>query len=113
MNTLYKLPNFKNLLPAYPAQAINRADVDHKGSLLEAQLKNFGVGGAVVEIHPGPVITQYEIRLAKGQKASEVEKIATDLAIALKAISTHGLHYFQFVKTIVVSAAIKFHDNRV
>jgi len=86
----YKLPNFKELLSTYPVQD-NGTDTAHNGEMLEAQLGNFGVKGTVVDIHPGPVITQYEIRLSKGQKSAEVEKIAQDLAIALQAKSIRVL----------------------
>jgi len=79
--------DFKSLLPAYPAQEIDLDNINHKRDMLEAQLTNFGVDGKVVDVHPGPVITQYEIKLAKGVKAQEVANLANDLAIALQAKS--------------------------
>jgi len=88
---MYKLPNTKTLLPDFPQMELGSENVDHMAELLEAQLENFGVKGTVVATNPGPVITQFEIKLFKGQKASEVEKLSTDLAIALKAKSIRVL----------------------
>jgi len=84
---MYKLPDYKTLLPDYPMQDIDEAGVGHNANLLEAQLDNFGVKATVVDAHAGPVITQYELKLAKGVKAAEISNLSTDLAIALKAKS--------------------------
>jgi DNA segregation ATPase FtsK/SpoIIIE, S-DNA-T family len=47
-----------------------------------------GIKGQVVEIHPGPVITMYEITLAPGIPLRRVLNTADDLAMALKSGST-------------------------
>ncbi|MBU4485832.1 MAG: DNA translocase FtsK, partial [Candidatus Delongbacteria bacterium] len=54
---------------------------------LEEKLKEFSLEAKVVRINPGPVITQYEIELAKGVKVSRVTSLENDLAMALKARS--------------------------
>jgi len=54
---------------------------------LEEKLKEFDLEAKVVKINPGPVITQYEIELAKGVKVSRVTSLENDLAMALKARS--------------------------
>lgn len=54
---------------------------------LEEKLKEFSLEAKVVKINPGPVITQYEIELAKGVKVSRVTSLEDDLAMALKAKS--------------------------
>ncbi len=54
---------------------------------LEEKLKEFALEAKVVKINPGPVITQYEIELAKGVKVSRVTSLEDDLAMALKAKS--------------------------
>ncbi|MBB1488492.1 DNA translocase FtsK [Oceanospirillum sp. D5] len=51
--------------------------------LLETRLKEFNVKAEVVEVHPGPVITRFEIQPAPGVKASKISNLATDLARAL------------------------------
>jgi DNA segregation ATPase FtsK/SpoIIIE, S-DNA-T family len=55
--------------------------------ILEEKLKEFSLEAKVVKINPGPVITQYEIELAKGVKVSRVTSLEDDLAMALKAKS--------------------------
>ncbi len=54
---------------------------------LEEKLGEFSLEAKVVKINPGPVITQYEIELAKGVKVSKVTSLEDDLAMALKAKS--------------------------
>ena len=48
--------------------------------LLEIKLKEFGVEVTVDSIHPGPVITRYEIQPAAGVKVSRIANLAKDLA---------------------------------
>jgi S-DNA-T family DNA segregation ATPase FtsK/SpoIIIE len=54
---------------------------------IEAELKNFGVEGAVTSIKPGPVITIYELEPAAGVKTSTIIGLADDLARAMSAIA--------------------------
>ena len=46
------------------------------GQLLEIKLKEFGVEVSVDSIHPGPVITRYEIQPAAGVKVSRIANLA-------------------------------------
>ncbi|MBN1970562.1 MAG: DNA translocase FtsK 4TM domain-containing protein [Candidatus Delongbacteria bacterium] len=55
--------------------------------LLQEKLLEFSVEAEVVNINPGPVITQYELKLAKGVKISRVNSLEKDLAMNLKAKS--------------------------
>jgi DNA segregation ATPase FtsK/SpoIIIE, S-DNA-T family len=55
--------------------------------LVELKLRDFGVEAEVVEVHPGPVITRFELRPAPGIKVSQISNLAKDLARALSAIS--------------------------
>ncbi|WP_406819251.1 DNA translocase FtsK [Pseudomonas sp. KnCO4] len=57
------------------------------GQLLEIKLKEFGVEVAVDSIHPGPVITRYEIQPAAGVKVSRIANLAKDLARSLAVTS--------------------------
>ncbi|MEA2085044.1 MAG: DNA translocase FtsK [Thermodesulfobacteriota bacterium] len=54
---------------------------------LEAKLSDFGVGGKVEGISPGPVITTYEFSPAPGVKISKIVSLANDLALGLKTES--------------------------
>ncbi len=54
---------------------------------LEQTLQNFRVGGKVVEVHPGPVVTLYQYEPAAGIKVQRIITLADDLALALKVSS--------------------------
>ncbi len=55
--------------------------------LVESKLRDFGIEVEVVEVHPGPVITRYEMQPAPGVKVSQISNLAKDLARSLSAIS--------------------------
>lgn len=55
--------------------------------LLEIKLKEFGVEVMVESVHPGPVITRFEIQLAPGIKVSRISGLAKDLARSMAIIS--------------------------
>ena len=54
---------------------------------LEIKLADFGISVEVVAVHPGPVITRFEIQPAAGVKVSQISNLAKDLARSLSTIS--------------------------
>lgn len=64
-----------------------RAALEEMSLLLESILKDFGVEAQVVEVHPGPVITRFEIQPAPGVKVSRISGLAKDLARTLSVTS--------------------------
>lgn len=54
---------------------------------VEAILSDFGVEVEVVSVHPGPVITRFELQPAAGVKVSRISGLAKDLARALSVTS--------------------------
>lgn len=56
-------------------------------ALVEQRLLEFGIETEVVAVHPGPVITRFELSLAPGIKVSRITSLAKDLARALSVIS--------------------------
>ncbi len=54
---------------------------------VELKLADFGVQVDVVEVHPGPVITRFEMQPAPGVKSSQISNLAKDLARGLSVIS--------------------------
>ena len=54
---------------------------------VELKLADFGIEADVVAVHPGPVVTRYELELAPGLKVSRVTNLAKDLARSLSTIS--------------------------
>jgi S-DNA-T family DNA segregation ATPase FtsK/SpoIIIE len=68
--------------PSYSAEAL-----EAMSRLVELKLKDFGVDVDVVAVHPGPVVTRFEMRPAPGVKASQITALAKDLARALSTVS--------------------------
>lgn len=54
---------------------------------VELRLHDFGIEAQVVAVHPGPVVTRFELQLAAGTKASRITSLAKDLARSLSVIS--------------------------
>lgn len=55
--------------------------------LVELRLSDFGVEVKVVAVHPGPVVTRFELSLAPGIKVSKITGLAKDIARSLSAVS--------------------------
>ncbi|TNF97942.1 MAG: DNA translocase FtsK [Gammaproteobacteria bacterium] len=55
--------------------------------LVEIKLKDFGIDVTVEAIHPGPVITRFELMPSPGLKVSKVTNLTKDLARALSVPS--------------------------
>jgi len=55
--------------------------------LVELKLRDFGVEVQVVEVHPGPVVTRFELNPAPGVKASKISNLSTDIARSLSTTS--------------------------
>ena len=55
--------------------------------LVELKLADFGVEVEVVAVHPGPVVTRFELKPAAGVKVSQISNLAKDLARALAVVS--------------------------
>jgi S-DNA-T family DNA segregation ATPase FtsK/SpoIIIE len=73
--------------PPRSAHAYDRDSLIMNSRILEKKLADFGVGGSVVTVHPGPVITMYEFEPASGIKVNKIVGLADDLALALRALS--------------------------
>jgi DNA segregation ATPase FtsK/SpoIIIE, S-DNA-T family len=69
-------------VPSYSTEAL-----EAMSRLVELKLKDFGVEVEVTAVHPGPVITRFEMRPAPGVKASQITALSKDLARALSTIS--------------------------
>ena len=54
---------------------------------LESVLSDFGIRGSIINAHPGPVVTLYELEPAPGIKSSRVIGLADDIARSMSAIS--------------------------
>lgn len=62
-------------------------ELEHLSREVELRLQDFGIEVQVVAVHPGPVVTRFEMQLAAGVKVSRITTLAKDLARSLSAIS--------------------------
>ncbi|RYZ02605.1 MAG: DNA translocase FtsK [Myxococcales bacterium] len=69
--------------PSEQAPEIDRTKILEHAEQLEKTLKDYDVSGKVVEIHPGPTVTTYEVTCEAGTKVSRVAGLADDLALGL------------------------------
>jgi S-DNA-T family DNA segregation ATPase FtsK/SpoIIIE len=58
--------------------------------LLQNVLEDFNIKGEIVSIHPGPVVTLYELEPAAGTKSSRVIGLSDDIARSMSAISVRA-----------------------
>ncbi len=83
----FALPPLSLLDPTVAVSSFDRTKLTERARVVEAKCKEFGVAGAIVEIHPGPVVTTYEFKPDAGVKYAKVVSLADDLALALEAES--------------------------
>ena len=78
-----------NLLddPATNAGGYSTEALEAMSRQVELKLKDFGIEVEVVAVHPGPVITRFELLPAPGVKASRITNLSKDLARSLSTIS--------------------------
>jgi S-DNA-T family DNA segregation ATPase FtsK/SpoIIIE len=76
-----------SLLDAPPSQAlqIDERQLRDNAERLVEKLGAYGVRGRIDEIHPGPVVTMYELEPESGTKLSKIASLSDDLAMALAA----------------------------
>ena len=67
---------------------------------LELKLRDFKVEAEVESVHPGPVVTRFELTLAPGTKVSKITGLAKDLARALSVISVRVVEVIPGKSTI-------------
>ncbi len=66
---------------------IDERELMENARLLEEKCREFAVEGAVVQIHPGPVVTTFEFKPDAGVKYSKITGLADDLSLAMQAES--------------------------
>jgi len=80
-----------NLLEEVPDNAnvphLNEAALRKNAELLQNVLADFNIEGDITSIHPGPVVTLYELEPAPGTKSSKVISLADDIARSMSAVS--------------------------
>ena len=84
-----ELPPLSLLDPAEKskAQQFSKQSLESMARLLEKKLLDFDIEARVVAVHPGPIITLFEMEPAPGVKASQITNLQRDLARALSVVS--------------------------
>ena len=65
----------------------SRESLEAISRTVELKLKDFGVEVQVVAVHPGPVVTRFELEPAPGVKVSKIVNLSKDLARSLSVVS--------------------------
>ena len=83
-----ELPALRLLDPPPPHEkGYSKEALEALSRLVELKLADFGVEVEVVAVHPGPVITRFEMQPAPGVKASKITALSKDLARSLSVQS--------------------------
>ena len=83
----YTFPPMALLDAPRTERKIDERELMDGARLLEDKCREFSVEGAVVQIHPGPVVTTYEFKPDAGVKYSKITGLADDLCLAMQAES--------------------------
>src|SRR5688500_10737687 len=83
----YSLPPVSLLDAPKAERKIDERELMDAARLLEEKCREFSVDGSVVQIHPGPVVTTFELKPDAGVKYSKVTSLADDLCLAMQAES--------------------------
>jgi len=73
--------------PGKPMGGYTHQELENVSRDVEQHLLDFGIQADVVAVHPGPVVTRFELQLAAGIKVSKLTALAKDLARSLSVIS--------------------------
>jgi S-DNA-T family DNA segregation ATPase FtsK/SpoIIIE len=83
-----ELPTLALLDDPPPKEGGYSADaLEAMSRLVELKLNDFGIEAEVVAVHPGPVVTRFELKPAAGVKSSQISNLAKDLARSLATVS--------------------------
>lgn len=86
--------------PAPVKHQVSAESLEATSRLLELKLRDFGIQAEVVAVHPGPVITRFEIQPAPGVKVSQISSLSKDLARSLSVMSVRVVEVIQGKSTV-------------
>ncbi len=82
----YRLPKTNLLItPVTVNDGMSRDELIERANFLTQSLATFGVEGKVVNVHPGPVITLFEVEPAEGVRVNKFVQLSDDLARVMEA----------------------------
>ncbi|HEU6441834.1 MAG TPA: DNA translocase FtsK, partial [Microvirga sp.] len=85
----YELPSIELLAepPETEGDILTEDILEERAGRVEKVIRDFGVKGEVIHVHPGPVVTLYELEPAPGVKSSRVIALSEDIARSMSAVS--------------------------
>jgi S-DNA-T family DNA segregation ATPase FtsK/SpoIIIE len=83
----FRLPPSSLLHRSEDLAEVREEELREEARVLVEKCSEFDVGGQVVQINPGPVVTTFEFRPEAGVKYSRVTGLAEDLCLAMRAES--------------------------
>ncbi|MEN3381139.1 MAG: segregation ATPase FtsK/SpoIIIE, family, partial [Hyphomicrobiales bacterium] len=85
----YEFPSLALLAAPKPGDraVLSTEAIQENATALESVLGDFGVRGEIINAHPGPVVTLYELEPAPGIKSSRVIGLADDIARSMSKVS--------------------------
>lgn len=70
-----------------PQTHYSASQLEEMSRNVELRLGDFGIEAQVAAVHPGPVVTRFELQLAAGTKVNRITTLAKDLARSLSVVS--------------------------
>lgn len=70
--------------------SVDERALQNNAAMLQQILEDFKVEGEIVKVHPGPVVTLYELEPAPGIKSSRVIGLSDDIARSMAAVSVRA-----------------------
>jgi S-DNA-T family DNA segregation ATPase FtsK/SpoIIIE len=85
----YEFPSLALLSAPKPGDRalLSNEAIQENATALESVLGDFGVRGEIINAHPGPVVTLYELEPAPGIKSSRVIGLSDDIARSMSKVS--------------------------
>jgi S-DNA-T family DNA segregation ATPase FtsK/SpoIIIE len=82
------LPSLSILdVATHSGKGLSKETLEAMSRLVELKFQDFNIEVEVVAVHPGPVITRFEMQPGVGVKVSQISNLSKDLARALSAVS--------------------------
>ena len=80
--------------PPKSRRTISPAALEAMSRQVELKLRDFGIEVEVVAVHPGPVVTRFELQPAPGVKVSRITNLSKDLA---RSLSTESVRIVEVI----------------
>ncbi|MBX2823825.1 MAG: DNA translocase FtsK 4TM domain-containing protein, partial [Gammaproteobacteria bacterium] len=86
--------------PAQQKPGFSDEHLESLSRLLETKLADFNITVEVVAVHPGPVITRFELQPSPGVKARQITNLTQDIARSLSIVSVRVVEVIAGKSTI-------------